>query len=141
MLKLLVAVDGSENGLRAVRHVADLARRGIRVEAVLLNVQPPVMSGEVGAIAPAELAEEVRAAASAEALRTARALLAEAPVPAVEQVATGDPAQAIVSAAEAARCDGIVIGRRGLGLVASLALGSVSSQVLRLATLPVTVVK
>lgn len=141
MLKLLVAVDGSENALRAAHHVAELARRGVRVEAVLLNVQPPVMSGEVGTIAPAEITEEARAAAATEALGAARALFGGTVVPVVVRATTGDPAEAIAAAAAELGCDGIVMGRRGLGPLASLALGSVSSKVIRLADVPVTLVK
>jgi nucleotide-binding universal stress UspA family protein len=141
MLKLLIAVDGSENALRAVRHVIDLARRGVRVEAAVINVQPPVMSGEVGSIAPAEVTLEAHAVAAAKALGAAQKLLVEAGVPASVRAATGDAADAIVVAAAEYGCDGIVMGRRGLGPLASLALGSVSSQVIRLAHLPVTLVK
>jgi len=141
MLKLLIAVDGSENALRAVRHVIDLARRGVRIEAAVINVQPPVMSGEVGTIAPAKVTEEAHAVAAAKALGTAHALFGEAGVPVVLRTATGDPAEAIVAAASELGCDGIVMGRRGLGPLASLALGSVSSKVIRLAHLPVTLVR
>jgi nucleotide-binding universal stress UspA family protein len=141
MLKLLIAVDGSENALRAVRHVIGLARRGIRVEPVVINVQPPVMAGEVGTIAPAKITEETRAVAAAEALGAAQALFGEAGVPVVARAATGDAAEAIVAAAAELGCDGIVMGRRGLGPLASLALGSVSSKIIRLTDVPVTLVK
>lgn len=140
MLKLLIAVDGSENALRAVRHVIGLARRGMRVEPVVINVQPPLMAGEVGTIAPAKITEEARAVAAAEALGAAQALFEQAGVPVVARAATGDAAEAIAAAAEVG-CDGIVMGRRGLGPLASLALGSVSSKVIRLAEVPVTLVK
>jgi nucleotide-binding universal stress UspA family protein len=123
-----------------VRHVVGLARRGVAVEAVLLNVQPPVMSGEVGAVAPVEVALQARATASAEALAAARRLLDDAGVPATARAATGDTAEAIVAAAADLGCDGIVMGRRGLGALAGLVLGSVSSRVLGLARVPVTLV-
>jgi nucleotide-binding universal stress UspA family protein len=141
MLKLLIAVDDSESALRAVRHVIELARRGVAVEAVLLNVQPPVMSGEVGAVAPVEIALQARATASAEALGAAKRPLDDAGVPATARAATGDAAEAIVAAAAELGCDGIVIGRRGRSALAGLVLGSVSARVVGLARLPVTLVQ
>lgn len=141
MLKLLVATDGSENALRAVRHVADLARRGVAIQVVLFNAQPPVMAWEVGAIAPVEIAERRRTLAAAAAFAGARALLEPAGIAIVEHEAKGDPAHEIVTAAEAHDCDGIVMGRRGFGTLASLVLGSVSSQVARRSRIPVTLVK
>ncbi|HET7731504.1 MAG TPA: universal stress protein [Usitatibacter sp.] len=141
MLKLLVATDGSDNAMRAVQHVAALARRGIAVHAVLCNVQPPVMSGEVGAVAPMEIAEARRTRAAEAAFAAGTAVLEAAGVEVTLHEAEGDAAREILSAAATHRCDGIVVGRRGMGAVASLVAGSVSSQVIRRSTLPVTLVK
>lgn len=140
MLRLLVATDGSPAAARAVGHVADLARRGITVEAIVCYVRQPVMSGEVGAIAPVEIAERGRARAAEAALEAAAAALGGAGVAVTLHEATGDPAREILAAAEARHCDGIVVGRRGLGKIAALVLGSVSAQVARESALPVTLV-
>lgn len=141
MLKLLVPTDGSDNALRAVRHVVALAERGVKAEVVLLNVQPPVMSGEVGQVAPIEIAEDKRAMAAGSAVAKARAALDAGGVPVTVHEAIGTAAKEIAAAAERYQCDGIVMGRRGLGTLASLLMGSVSEQVLRLARVPVTLVK
>lgn len=140
MLKLLIATDGSENARRAVQHVVALARRGIAIEAVLCNVQPPVMSGEVGAIAPMEIAERRRTLAAAAAFAAATGSLEDAGVRVVVHEATGNAAEEIAASADALKCDAIVMGRRGLGSLASLVMGSVSSQVVRRAGVPVTLV-
>jgi nucleotide-binding universal stress UspA family protein len=140
MLRLLVATDGSENAARAVAHLVELRRRGVALEAVLCNVQPPVMSGEVGAIAPVEIAARKRSLAAAAALQSARAPLEAAAIPVTAHEASGDPAEEICAAALSHGCDGIVVGRRGLGALASLVLGSVSTQVVRRSPLPVTLV-
>ncbi|MGZ5097339.1 MAG: universal stress protein [Usitatibacter sp.] len=140
MLKLLIATDGSENARRAVQHVVALARRGIAIEAVLCNVQPPVMSGEVGAIAPMEIAECRRTLAAAAAFAAATGPLEDAGVRVGVHEATGNAAEEIAAAADALKCDAIVMGRRGLGSLASLVMGSVSSQVVRRAGVPVTLV-
>jgi nucleotide-binding universal stress UspA family protein len=139
-LRLLIATDGSENSARAVRHAVGLAGRGIRIEAALLNVQPPVLSGEIGAVATIEIAQEKRAHAADAAIAAARAPLEAAGIPVSVHYASGDPAEEIVAAAEALAADSIVMGQRGLGALASLILGSVSSQVARHAKVPVTLV-
>lgn len=141
MLKLLIATDGSENSLRAVRHVAKLAGQGIAIEAILCNVQPPVLVGEVGAVAPIEIAKLKRTLAMAAAIDAARGPLEAANVRVSVQEMEGDAAEEIAGCANSLRCDGIVMGRRGLGALASLVLGSVSTKVLRLSQVPVTLVK
>lgn len=141
MLKLLIATDGSENALRAVRHVAALARRGVAVGAVLCNVQPPVMSGEVGVVAPIEIAERSRTLAAAAAFAAAAGVLREAGIEPVIHEADGDAARQIIAAAAQHGCDGIVMGHRGLSKIVALVAGSVSSQVVRRSPLPVTLVK
>ena len=141
MLKLLVPTDGSENALRAVRYVAELASHGVPIEAALLNVQRPVMSGEVGAVAPIEIAEDARAAAAGSAVGKARVVLDAAKVPVVVHEAIGNAAEEIARAAEALGCHGIVMGHRGIGTLASLVMGSVSEHVVRLDRVPVTLVK
>lgn len=141
MLKLLVPTDGSENALRAVRHVAALAGRSVPVQVALLNVQRPVMSGEVGAVAPIEIAEDQRAIAAGTAVGKARAALDAAGIPYTVHEAIGSAAEEIARAADALGCDGIVMGHRGLGTLASLVMGSVSEHVVRLARVPVTLVK
>ncbi|HSN19236.1 MAG TPA: universal stress protein [Usitatibacter sp.] len=141
MAKLLVPTDGSDNALRAVRHVVSLAGQGMPVEVVLVNVQRPVMSGEVGQVAPIEIAEDQRALAAGSAIAKARALLDAAKLPVSVHEAIGNPAEEIARAAEELRCDGIVMGHRGLGMLRSLVMGSVSEHVIRLAKVPVTLVK
>lgn len=141
MLKLLVPTDGSDNALRAVRHVASLGTRGLPLQVALLNVQRPVMSGEVGQVAPIEIAEDQRALAAGSAIAKARALLDAAQVPLTVHEAIGNAGEEIARAAAELGCDGIVMGHRGLGMLKSLVMGSVSEHVLRLAKVPVTLVK
>lgn len=140
MLKLLIATDGSDSAARAVHHVVALAARSVPVEAVLLNVQPLVMSGEVGSVAPIEIAEKRRTVAAEAAIDQGRAPLDAAGIPVIVRYASGDAPEEIVAAAEALACDTIVVGRRGLGTLAGIVLGSVSSQVVRLAKVPVIIV-
>lgn len=119
MLRLLIAIDGSDNSARAVRHAVALAGRCVPVEAVLLNVQPPVLSGEVGVVAPIEIAQAKRTLAADAAIDAARAPLEAASIPVTAHLASGHAAEEIVVAAETLACDTIVMGRRGLGAFAN----------------------
>jgi nucleotide-binding universal stress UspA family protein len=56
-------------------------------------------------------------------------------------IVVGQPAAAIVAAAEERRTDLVVVGARGLGLLGRLVLGSVSDRVVHHAPCPVLVVK
>ena len=53
----------------------------------------------------------------------------------------GEPADEILRNAEETKCDCIVIGRKGLGTLEKLLLGSVSEKVLKLSKVPVVIVK
>ncbi|HEX6635017.1 MAG TPA: universal stress protein, partial [Usitatibacter sp.] len=75
------------------------------------------------------------------AIAKARAVLDAARVPVTVQEAIGAAAEEIARAADELHCDGIVMGHRGLGVLKSLVMGSVSEQVVRLAKVPVTLVK
>jgi nucleotide-binding universal stress UspA family protein len=56
-------------------------------------------------------------------------------------IVVGQPAEAITTFCEELKCDGIVMGSRGLGRAAGLLLGSVARDVIAKASAPVTVVK
>ena len=58
-----------------------------------------------------------------------------------DQTVAGDAAQEIVEYAKTHHCEGIVMGTRGLGSVATLVLGSVAHKVLHLTHVPITLVK
>ncbi|MBI2312352.1 MAG: universal stress protein [Betaproteobacteria bacterium] len=53
----------------------------------------------------------------------------------------GDAAEIIAKFAKKLKCEGIVMGTRGLGPVKGLVMGSVATKVLHLAAVPVTLVK
>jgi nucleotide-binding universal stress UspA family protein len=138
---MLVAYDGSEHAQSAVRHAVDMARRLGEARIVLLNVQPPAMSGEVSNLLTAEEVVEQHLADGRELLAGARALVDAAGVACEAEVALGRPAEAIVEYAHSRGCDAIVLGASSHGRVHSLVLGSVASKVAHMADVPVTVVK
>ncbi len=138
---MLVAIDGSEHSENAVRHAIDMARRIEDARILLLNVQPPAMSGEVSNLLTAEEVMEQHTAAGELVLAAARSLLDASGVAYDAEIAIGRPADSIVDSAERHACDVIVLGASSHGRVRRLVLGSVAAKVAHIAEVPVTVVK
>ncbi len=136
---ILVPVDCSKLSEDAVRHVIGLSSSGMAMKLHLLNVQP--------AWAPARSEYEKREGialhllAANKATEGAQALLRGASLEFEGHLRVGPPPDAIARFAQEHRCDKIVMGTRRLGTFAGLFLGSVASRVLRLASVPVTLVR
>jgi nucleotide-binding universal stress UspA family protein len=141
MLHFLVAVDGSEHSQAAVRWVAQMGAHAKHLHCTLLNVQKPIMSGEVSVLAPASVALDERNRSAAEILEHAARVMREHAIPFEIEEQMDDAASAILARAQALRCDGVVMGRRGLGVVRSALLGSVSTEVVGRSSIPVLIVR
>jgi len=140
-LHFLVAVDGSDHSLAAVHWITQLGGDGSRLRCTLLNVQRPVMSGEVGILAPASITLEERDRSATDILEHAATVIRATSIPFEMEEQMDDAATAIIARAEALGCDAIVIGRRGVGVVRAALLGSVSAEVVRKSSIPVIVVR
>ncbi len=141
-MKILLPVDGSENSLRAVRHVIAMKEQYREpVEVHLLNVQLPVASGAVKMFISQQQLNDLYHDEGVAALKDARALLDQAGVSYRHHIGVGDPAGTIVSYAREKQCRQIVIGTRGRGSFAGALLGSVTTKVIHLAEMPVLLVK
>ena len=127
----LVAVDGSENALRAVAHAACHAGAMHACALHLVNVQPWLSK---------EAAEVELAHRGLDAAARARAALDAAGLPWRLHVTMGDPAENIIDRAGQLRVTGIVIGSRGVGNIEGLLFGSVAYKVIHLARVPILVV-
>jgi nucleotide-binding universal stress UspA family protein len=136
---ILVPVDGSKVAEDAVRHVIGLARSGMAMKVHLLNVQPEAAAALSEYEKREALALQIMAADKAS--EGARALLAGACLDVERHLRIGCAAEAIARLARQKRCQKIVMGTRRLNTVAGFFLGSVASQVLRLTTVPVTLVR
>ena len=141
MLKILVAVDGSELALDAVRHALKLVREGsLQATLVLGHVQEEASFLEL-ATRDADAIARASVEAGQDLLASAVALVQQAQVPFETEIALGSPAATIVDMAENCGCDLLVVGARGLGGLRGAFLGSVSQAVVQRASVPVTVVK
>lgn len=127
----LVAVDNSDNALRAVAHAARMAGEMNACALHLVHVAH-WLSKEAAETELAQLAWQTTA--------RSRALLDAAGIPWQLHVAMGDPSARILELAAQLGARGIVIGSRGLGVTESLLLGSVTYKVMHLSPQPVMVV-
>jgi nucleotide-binding universal stress UspA family protein len=142
--KVVVAVDGSAGSRAALEFaVADAARRGVPVEAVIAYRWPDYLM-DFDVMGTADI-ERMRARLRAEAEGRVRAQVDEVtaqatgPLPQISVRAVhGAPAQALIQASQGA--DLLVVGSRGHGEFSSMLLGSTSMQLALHVTCPVTVV-
>jgi nucleotide-binding universal stress UspA family protein len=139
-MKVLLAVDGSECALRAAEFLARLLA-GRHAQVTVANVQPPIAYGEVLSAETRARVEQWQQERGRQAAAASVEALAAGKLACDLRVLTGEPGPAITGLAAELGCDLIVMGTHGLGAVAGMALGSVASKVIRLAGMPVTVVK
>lgn len=140
-MKILVAVDGSDISLRAVKYVIALNRELARpAKVTLLAVDPPPFPGvesRIGSKAVRQLHEESHESM----LKDARRSLSRAKLELTERAEVGDIADTILKVAKKDRVDLIVLGSHGRGAVKGILLGSVSSKVIAQSDVPVTIVR
>ncbi|MBG9389387.1 universal stress protein [Caenimonas aquaedulcis] len=141
MQKILIAVDGSELSLDAVRHALALRRQGLEAEFVLANVQEPASLYELLTIRDPERVQGMTASAGDHLLERARELCNAAGASYECEIASGDPAHTLLDIAERFSCDAIIVGARGHGGLLGTHLGSVSQVLAETSSIPVTVVK
>ena len=141
MLKMLVAVDGSEHSARTISHVIkETNRYKDGVEVHLLNVQRPLPARAASHIGHDKV-QEYHREQGLQALAEARKTLDAAKVKYQYHIGVGDEAEVIARYAKEKGCDQIVMGTRGAGLVSNLVLGSVANKVIHLSPVPVLLVK
>jgi nucleotide-binding universal stress UspA family protein len=141
MAKILIAVDGSLHSRRAVEEVLRLRAAQGGPEIHLLNVQIPIESGHARMFVGHEDLQDYYREEGLAALKEARAIMDAAGVPYTHHIAVGHVAQTIAAYAKEKSFDQIVLGSHGRGALTHLLLGSVASDVLQIAEVPVTLVK
>ncbi len=142
-MRILVAVDGSDESFHALRAVGHLIRAEKMVVLNALDVPRPAypMGGEPRVLEDFSLSlQEVMREDSERLLERVASLLPMNTGPVSKQIETGTPAEAILAAAEKEKAGLIVMGSRGLGPVKELLLGSVSHRVVTHASCPTLVV-
>ena len=142
MVKILLAVDGSEGALRAARHLVKSAawyKQAPEVHVIAAHRAVP-MAGRAEAALGSGALNHYYKEESEMALKGAREVLTLAGIAFTEHSGIGEPAEIIVKLAHEQGCDLIYMGTRGLGAVKSLVLGSTAQKVLHLTETPVVLV-
>jgi nucleotide-binding universal stress UspA family protein len=142
MLKILIAVDGSDHANRAIEAVANMARSSLDLEATLLCVSPePVFYGNYTAATIQQMEEDQKRQQNTvltKATELARGLQLKLAEPAR---AYGVIANEILRVAKERQVDQIAMGTRGMGAVGSMLLGSVAQRVIHQSAVPVLLAK
>lgn len=140
-MKLLVAIDGSDNAQRAARYAARLAAQfDPPARLTLLYADPPLMRS-VALSLGAQDVERYHRDNARHVLGKARTLLKRARVEFDEHTPVGDPAEQLIKFARGQRYDMVVMGSHGRGALKSLLLGSVAGKVIASGAVPVLVVR
>ena len=135
---ILVALDGSEHAIKAARIAREMA---ICLQAdlwVVVAYDPlpsylgdPILQGAITS----------RLSHSEEILNAGLQEIGQVPGKVKTEILEGPPAEAILSVAETRGVDLIIMGTRGLGLLAGLLVGSQSQKVVAHAGCPVLLVR
>jgi nucleotide-binding universal stress UspA family protein len=134
--RILVGFDGSPESRRALDLAVDLAKAGganVFVQHVI-TVAPEAF--ESGALNYAEIQASADRTLE-EAVERARA----AGVTATKILSTGDAARMLLAEAEGRGADLLIVGSLGRGRMARLLVGSVADKLVRMANVPVLVVR
>lgn len=137
----LIAIDGSAPSLKVIDHViTEAASRVIRPQLFLVNVQAP-LSSDITRFIDEKVVDDFHREAGDAALAQAKQKLDAAGLAYSAHIMIGDAAPTIVEFAKDKGCSQIVMGAHGFGSVVGLFLGSVTTKVVKLSSLPVLVVK
>lgn len=141
-MKLLVAIDGSKNAIRALKYAIKLiGKLSEASEIVLVNAHDDMAlrgaSQFVGKEAVSDYLRDISSTELAEAVAVAE----KAGVKFETRTVKGQVAQAIVKTAADRGCDAIVLGSKGRSALRDLLIGSVAQRVVAMASVPVTLIK
>lgn len=141
-MKILIAVDGSDVSLAAVKSLIEhIQWFRERPELRLLHVHLPVPVGLATRHVSHDALERYYREEGEAALAAARVLLDAAQLPYTLHLHVGQPAETIVRLSRELDCALICMGSHGRGALPNAILGSVATKVLHLSAIPVLLAK
>jgi nucleotide-binding universal stress UspA family protein len=141
-MKILVAVDGSPNSLRAVKYAIKLANE-LRYESsiTLINVHDDIPLNLVKRFTGKKAVHEYLTEISYKELKPSLRALNLSAIKHNAIIEFGHIATTICTTLKKERFDLLIVGAKGRSSIADLALGSVSQRLVTLARSPVLLVK
>lgn len=146
-LRVLAVLDGSERSEAVVDYLLDLSRRGIRLDVILLNVQPQPSVWQARMPREGSPRERLSSYRGKRVVQSASRRLEPAGITATERIEVGDAVSTIVRCATTSSCSEIVIPvspagptRRWLARHARLSVASIAAEVAQLSPIPVVIV-
>ena len=139
--KVLVPVDGSNTALRALEFAMDLAEK-LDSDLIVMNIDIPYDLSRIKPKLKDADGKDIESKRLSP-LEEAKRLVDKVGFTRIsyKNMVDIDPAERIVAEAEKSNVDLIIMGNRGMGVLAGFFLGSVSTKVSQTAHCPVTIVK
>jgi nucleotide-binding universal stress UspA family protein len=141
-MRIAIAVDGSENSLRAVNHALALARQLKEPPSlILLNVHLSALISPVAKGIDRHQIEQYMDQIAEEELAEAKKAVAAAGLAASVVKGHGEVAATILEIAKKENIDMLVVGGKGRSGLTDLLLGSITTKLVSVSPVPVLVVK
>jgi len=139
---VVVGVDGTADSLGALRAAADLAQNsGASLVVVFVRHESPIVAESLGRGGAEYAMIETLDEEQNDARDRAAAALSGREVDWRFQVASGDPAAELITAARDEHAGAIVVGGRSHGIIGGLIVGSVAQKLIRHSPVSVLVVR
>jgi nucleotide-binding universal stress UspA family protein len=141
-MRIGIAIDGSENSLRALREAIRLGKMMKEpASLVLINVHLSALISPVARGIDRKQIESYMDQIAEEELADAKAIVAESGLSAAIVKGHGEVAPTILDTIKNEKIELLVLGGKGRSSVTDLLLGSVTTKLISLSPIPVIVVK
>lgn len=141
-MHIAIAVDGSENALRAVKHAISFADQlKQRPELTLINVHMSALISPVAKGIDRHQIEQYMDQIAEEELKEAKQALSAAGVSANIVKGHGEVAPTMIDVIKKQQIDLLVMGGKGRSSLSDLILGSVTTKLISMSPIPVLVVR
>ena len=141
-MRIAIAVDGSENSLRAVREAVTVSNALKQTpELLLLNVHLSALISPVAKGIDRHQIEQYMDQIAEEELKDAKKILAEAGLSFTVIKGHGEVAATILDTVKKQNLNLLVVGGKGRSSISDLILGSVTTKLISHSPVPVLVVK
>ena len=141
MKRIIVGIDGSDQGWSALKRAAELARATGASLQIAHVTSPPISPLAAEDYLPPASRVEAQEVYAQGLLREAVTRVKDAGVEVTTESKVGSPAETLAELAQAEEVTMVVVGHRGRNLAARLFVGSVADRLVQISPKPVLVVR